>query len=126
MKTETQQMKIGTNTARDYRTRMMTTPSPSATHMNRAHRFQLMSHSMPGNNTYGGNSHLTNHLEGQPGQGIGFITPIHVKISCLKPYCLATWKHHYMPGEQFMRAFAIIHYDRTNHNTGSINIHRNI
>ena len=96
------------------RTRMLTTLSPSATHPNRAHRFQQMLHSIPDTtNTYGGNSHLTNHpyqgtqnrrhsyctvpfgsshtyynqwgftIEGHPGQVIGFTAGINKSTSVI-------------------------------------------
>ena len=70
-------------------------------------------------------------IGGQPGQVIGFITLIHVSIPIMSfmpvMLLLATWKHHRMPGQQLFRA---IHYhdyhDRSNHNTCSIDINRNV
>ena len=49
------------NTVINNRIRTLTALSPLATHTNRAHGFQHMLHSMPENNTYGGNGYLTNH-----------------------------------------------------------------
>ena len=49
------------NTVINNRTRMLTALSPSVAHTSRACGYQYISHSMPENNTYGRNGHLTNH-----------------------------------------------------------------
>ena len=69
-------------------------------------------------------------IEGQPGQAIGFITLTLMSIPIMSfthlMLLLISCKPYKMPGKQFWRQFTIICPDRTNNNTGSNNISRNI
>ena len=49
------------NTVINNRTSILTTSHPLATHTNSAHGYECISHSMPENKAYGGNSHSTHH-----------------------------------------------------------------
>ena len=64
----------------------------------------------------------------QPGQVIGFVTPIHVSIPQISFLHITlmeiTNKQHKVPGKQFLRPLSIIHHDRAHSNTGSFNINR--